>query len=69
MSEGYFEGVESKYDGITVACFYSSMGLNRELFEVKLLKKKILIYININIKLIKDYQTAYTYHKKALERW
>lgn len=49
MSEGYFEGVESKYDGITVACFYSSMGLNRELFE--------------------DYQTAYTYHKKALERW
>ncbi|KRX10275.1 hypothetical protein PPERSA_09659 [Pseudocohnilembus persalinus] len=31
--DGYFEGVENKYDGATLACFYSSMGLNRELFK------------------------------------
>jgi len=29
MGDGYFENVESKYDGSTLACFYSSMALNR----------------------------------------
>lgn len=31
MGDGYFENIESKYDGATLACFYSSMALNREL--------------------------------------
>lgn len=33
MGEGQFENVEQKYDGSTLACFYSNMGLNRELME------------------------------------
>lgn len=38
MQDGFFEGVESKYDGASVACFYSSMGLNRELFKVQIIE-------------------------------
>jgi len=29
MGDGYFENVEEKYKGSTLACFYSSMALNR----------------------------------------
>ncbi|CAD8168375.1 unnamed protein product [Paramecium pentaurelia] len=31
MGDGNFENLEQKYDGQSLACFYSSMGLNREL--------------------------------------
>lgn len=35
MGDGYFENVEAKYEGPTLACFYSSMALNRELCNDK----------------------------------
>lgn len=36
MSDNFLDGIETKYDGATLACFYSSMGLNRELFSVNI---------------------------------
>lgn len=54
MSENYMEGIESKYDGATLACFYSSMGLNRELFQVK------------NFLKIKNFNKKKYYFKKYL---
>ena len=31
MGDGFLDNIVSKYDGGTLACFFSSMGLNREM--------------------------------------